>query len=80
MVVRSKEVKTLPVHEAGIRGVVCDQCGGLIPAGNEFAVVTTPSKPYKNNCIGCAENRLENERFARAETDGTIRERPGQGP
>jgi len=44
----------------------CDECGDLIETGSEFAVVSSPSKQDKNNCLDCAKVRLKKEKGAHA--------------
>lgn len=36
----------------------CRNCGGRIAVDDEFAVVTSGSRPYENTCIPCAETRM----------------------
>lgn len=52
-------------------GLICDECGALIPVGASFIVVTTPSKPYKNTCTVCSGGIL-GERYAREDNPGEV--------
>lgn len=61
-----------------VEGLVCDECMGIIPVGVEFKVVTTPSKPYKNNCLRCADKRLESEKHAWSDNEANVAHRDKQ--
>jgi len=69
LVVRSKDSKIKPTYVCKQDDLFCEECFRNIERGEKFSVITTPSKPYKNNCNGCADMRLANEKHARAESD-----------
>lgn len=53
-------------------GLLCQECECSIGIGDKFAVVSTRSKPYQNNCVPCAEKRLGAEKGASVDSKALV--------
>lgn len=62
-------------HISQSTGLACKNCKAPIPQGEEFAVVTTPSRPFEENCLPCTDLRLDTDPKARV--DQTAGKHPG---
>lgn len=56
--------------------VQCKHCRNMLKEGDEFAVTSTPSKPFQINCLPCTDQRLDAQEKG-LRIDNTTGDHPG---